>query len=222
MRAVARDRRCRRSTLNALIVATTSPDDYDRNFMRTFLLTYQSFVRPRVLLRRLMKRYEVPADVCSAAAGGASLPALRLADARLVCTGACRTRRHRACARHRVSQVLDRGVDSVRRAAKFAHLGADDVITGGRSDFLMPEDIVPELRALCSATLAAPTAQSILRAVDKALDELAAADAGSLSLLFVRPTRSRSRARPALQCSQRAVSGSGKGLLCVSLLSACL
>ena len=31
--------------------------------MQTFLVTYQTFVRPRVLLRRLFQRYDVPSDV---------------------------------------------------------------------------------------------------------------------------------------------------------------
>jgi hypothetical protein len=53
----------RAGSLCALLRQLTSPTDYDRDFMNTFLATYQSFMTPRQLLRRLAERFEVPATM---------------------------------------------------------------------------------------------------------------------------------------------------------------
>ena len=48
------------ATLNKLVMrmtATTSSEDYDPKFMQAFLITYQSFTTPVVLLNKLLERY---------------------------------------------------------------------------------------------------------------------------------------------------------------------
>lgn len=52
----------RAGSLCALLRVLTSPTEYDRDFMNTFLVTYASFMTPRQLLRRLVERFDVPAS----------------------------------------------------------------------------------------------------------------------------------------------------------------
>lgn len=55
------------ATLNKLVMrmtATTSSEDYDPKFMQAFLITYQSFTTPVVLLNKLLERYHVPTSTC--------------------------------------------------------------------------------------------------------------------------------------------------------------
>ena len=51
----------RAGSVCALMRMLTSPTEYDRDFMNTFLVTYMSFMTPRQLLRRLVERFDVPA-----------------------------------------------------------------------------------------------------------------------------------------------------------------
>lgn len=51
----------RAATLNKLVEILTSEKNYDTPFMKTFMLTYQSFTTPPLLLEKLLQRYNVPA-----------------------------------------------------------------------------------------------------------------------------------------------------------------
>lgn len=50
------------ATLNILIAHLTSIQDVDADFRRIFLLTYQFFTKPMILLTKLMERFCVPRD----------------------------------------------------------------------------------------------------------------------------------------------------------------
>lgn len=51
------------ATLNQLVITLTSAEDYDPDFMATFLLTYLSFTTPEDLFKKLRERYQVPVVV---------------------------------------------------------------------------------------------------------------------------------------------------------------
>eukprot|EP01090_Pellita_catalonica_P007974 TRINITY_DN1859_c0_g1_i1.p1 TRINITY_DN1859_c0_g1~~TRINITY_DN1859_c0_g1_i1.p1 ORF type:complete len:1124 (-),score=199.38 TRINITY_DN1859_c0_g1_i1:97-3090(-) len=51
------------ASLNKLVTMLTSVENYDLNFTRAFLTTYQSFTTPWVLFTKLKERYTVPASV---------------------------------------------------------------------------------------------------------------------------------------------------------------
>ena len=51
------------SSLNSLIEALTSDVQYDANFMKTFICTYQSFTSPCQLLSKLKQRFFYPASI---------------------------------------------------------------------------------------------------------------------------------------------------------------
>jgi len=48
------------ATLNKLVEQLTQERDYDTEFQRAFLMTYQSFTTPERLLQKLMQRFQVP------------------------------------------------------------------------------------------------------------------------------------------------------------------
>eukprot|EP00005_Dracoamoeba_jomungandri_P000702 CAMPEP_0174257274 /NCGR_PEP_ID=MMETSP0439-20130205/6438_1 /TAXON_ID=0 /ORGANISM="Stereomyxa ramosa, Strain Chinc5" /LENGTH=993 /DNA_ID=CAMNT_0015340291 /DNA_START=75 /DNA_END=3056 /DNA_ORIENTATION=+ len=48
------------ASLNRLIEALTSVDNYDGNFLHTFITTYQSFITPYQLYEKLLERYDAP------------------------------------------------------------------------------------------------------------------------------------------------------------------
>jgi hypothetical protein len=48
------------ATLNKLILRLTDPDDYDKQFSETFLLTYRSFTTADLVLQKLIQRYRAP------------------------------------------------------------------------------------------------------------------------------------------------------------------
>ena len=47
-------------TLNFLIQTLTSHHDYDLNFLKTFIYTYQSFTTPTQLFHKFTRRFDVP------------------------------------------------------------------------------------------------------------------------------------------------------------------
>ncbi|ELR16435.1 nucleotide exchange factor RasGEF, putative, partial [Acanthamoeba castellanii str. Neff] len=47
-------------SLNRLIESLTSVENYDSNFLHTFITTYQSFTTPHKLFEKLLQRYHVP------------------------------------------------------------------------------------------------------------------------------------------------------------------
>ncbi|KAL6053479.1 RasGEF domain containing protein [Balamuthia mandrillaris] len=55
-------REVKAATFNRLIAVLTSDKGVDPAFVKTFLLTYQSFCTPEKLLMKLQERYNVPAD----------------------------------------------------------------------------------------------------------------------------------------------------------------
>lgn len=48
------------ASLNRLIVMLALYEKHDIEYMKTFLLTYQSFTKPAKLLQKLIQRYHVP------------------------------------------------------------------------------------------------------------------------------------------------------------------
>jgi len=50
------------ASLNRLILILTSTEDYDTAFLNTFLMTYQAFITPEKLLKKLIERYRVPSN----------------------------------------------------------------------------------------------------------------------------------------------------------------
>jgi hypothetical protein len=50
------------ASLNRLVQRLTSARAMDTHFQKTFITTYQSFAAPRLLFRKLVERYEPPAD----------------------------------------------------------------------------------------------------------------------------------------------------------------
>ena len=48
------------ASLNKLVLELTSEKNYDRNFLVTFLATYQSFSTPSQLLQKLVERFNIP------------------------------------------------------------------------------------------------------------------------------------------------------------------
>lgn len=48
------------ASLNRLIVMLAPEEKHDIEYMKTFLLTYQSFTKPAKLLQKLIQRYHVP------------------------------------------------------------------------------------------------------------------------------------------------------------------
>ena len=51
------------ATLNHLIESLTSDVQYDANFMKTFICTYQSFTTPTQLLSKLKQRFFYPSSI---------------------------------------------------------------------------------------------------------------------------------------------------------------
>lgn len=51
------------ATLNRLVTALTAEKNHDTPFMNTFMLTYQSFTTPALLLEKLLQRYHTPPTV---------------------------------------------------------------------------------------------------------------------------------------------------------------
>eukprot|EP01091_Cochliopodium_minus_P018265 TRINITY_DN7351_c0_g1_i1.p1 TRINITY_DN7351_c0_g1~~TRINITY_DN7351_c0_g1_i1.p1 ORF type:complete len:565 (-),score=134.05 TRINITY_DN7351_c0_g1_i1:19-1713(-) len=49
-------------SFNALVIELTNPDTTNMNFLKTFLMTYQSFTQPINLLFKLFNRFNVPQD----------------------------------------------------------------------------------------------------------------------------------------------------------------
>ena len=55
------------ATVNQLILKLTSEVESDVTFLKTFLMTYQSFIKPKRLLAKLMERFEIPPNAVSPA-----------------------------------------------------------------------------------------------------------------------------------------------------------
>ena len=119
----------RAGSLCALIRKLTSPSDYDREFMETFLVTYRSFVSPRQLLHRIVERFDVPADYTPELA---------------------------QTIRVRVMVFVKNWISR----------SASDLV-----------DILTELQTFVSTKLASMGGDGLLRALDKSMDELKAAQA---------------------------------------------
>jgi hypothetical protein len=56
------------ASVNQLILKLTSETETDVTFLKTFLMTYQSFIKPPRLLAKLMERFEIPPNVPFSAA----------------------------------------------------------------------------------------------------------------------------------------------------------
>lgn len=58
--AYEKTRQVKAASLNRLIVLLAPEEKHDIEYLKTFLLTYQSFTTPQKLLQKLIQRYHVP------------------------------------------------------------------------------------------------------------------------------------------------------------------
>lgn len=62
----AQDGSVKAASVNQLLLKLTSEVESDVQFLKTFLMTYQSFIQPKMFLAKLMERFDIPPNVVSA------------------------------------------------------------------------------------------------------------------------------------------------------------